>query len=136
MNATEIKQEVWETVKDLNALWTTGGKPEELINYFHKDIVAITPSERKRLEGQDACVAGWKAFADAATTHYFNETDPDIRLFGDGGFAIVTYYFDMSFDMGGRNIKMKGRDMLSLVKEDGKWWVVADQFSPCPQLSV
>jgi len=63
---------------------------------------------------------------------YFNELDPDIRLFGGGKFAIVTYYFDMSFDMGGQNIKLKGRDMFSLVNENSKWWVVADQFSPNP----
>jgi hypothetical protein len=27
---------------------------------------------------------------------------------------------------------MGGRDMLVLVREDGRWWVVADQFSPYP----
>ena len=133
MDATETKQEVWGTVKKLNRLWTTDGKPEELKNYFHKEMVAIVPTERKRVEGRDACVAGWKAFSDMTKIHYFNETDPDIRLFGGGEFAVVTYYYDMSFDMGAQNVKLNGRDMFSLVKEDGKWWVVSDQFSPSPE---
>lgn len=47
-------------------------------------------------------------------------------------FAIVTYYFDMSFQMNGQTINMKGRDMFSLVKENNKWWIVADQFSQYP----
>ena len=45
----------------------------------------------------------------------------------------MTYYFDMAFDMGGQTIKMGGRDMFVFVKEGGRWWAVANQFSPYPQ---
>jgi hypothetical protein len=45
---------------------------------------------------------------------------------------VVTYDFDMSFDMHGQTITMSGRDMLTLVKENDKWWVVADQYSANP----
>lgn len=126
-----VKQEIWETVVALNRLWTVDGKPDELKNYFHEEMVAIVPTARNRVEGRDACVAGWKAFADSAKINYFNATDPDVRIFG-GAFAVVTYYYDMSVDMGGGPVKLEGRDMFSLVKERDKWWVVADQFSPCP----
>jgi len=34
--------------------------------------------------------------------------------------------------MGGQTVTMGGRDMMSLVNENGRWWVVADQFSPYP----
>jgi len=34
--------------------------------------------------------------------------------------------------MGGQTIKMMGRDMFVFIKENDKWWAVADQFSPCP----
>ncbi len=124
-----IKQEVWQTIRALNDCWTKGN-PELLINYFHKNMVAITPTDRNRLEGQKACVAGWVGFARAATIHYWREIDPQILLFGNT--AVVTYYFDMSFSMGGQTIKLGGRDMFVLVKEEGKWWAVADQFSSYP----
>lgn len=45
---------------------------------------------------------------------------------------MVTYYFDMAFDMGGHMIEIGGRDMFVLVNESGKWLAVADQFSTYP----
>jgi ketosteroid isomerase-like protein len=45
---------------------------------------------------------------------------------------VVTYLFTISFSTKGQDIVMKGRDMLFMVKEDGKWLVAADQFSPEP----
>jgi len=132
MDEQEVKQEVWETVRALNRLWTVENRAEDLVNYFHRDMVAITPTDRLRREGRAACVAGWKEFSDAAGIHNWKEIDPKIDLFGNGTCAVVTYYFDMSFDMGGQTVTMGGRDMFFLVNEDGKWWVVADQFSPYP----
>ena len=123
------EREVWHIVQQLNKAWTTGN-PEALKDFFHRDMVAITATDRLRLEGKEACIASWKAFSDAAKIHYWKEIDPKIRLYGDT--AVVTYYFDMSFDMGGQSITMGGRDMFVMVREEGKWWVVADQFSPYP----
>jgi hypothetical protein len=45
---------------------------------------------------------------------------------------VVAYHFDMTCDMGGGPIDLSGRDMLFFVKENGRWWVVADQFSSYP----
>ena len=124
------EREVWHTLRQLNDCWTqSDGK--ELVHYFHENIVAITPSDRLRREGRAACVAGWTAFAAYAKIHHWREIDPKIQVYGNT--AVVTYYFDMSFDMGGQTIQMGGRDMFTFVKENGQWWAVADQFSPYPQ---
>jgi len=124
-----VKQEVWQTLRALNDAWTKG-KPDDLKNHFHKDMVAITATDRKRLEGREACFAAWNNFVKASKIHFWKELEPRIQIYGNA--AIVTYYFDMSFDMGGQTIKMGGRDMFVFVKEGGKWWAVADQFSPYP----
>lgn len=125
----DAKRQVWETLRNLNDCWTKGdGK--DLVNYFHNDMVAITPTDRNRLEGKDACLAGWVGFASMAKVLSWREIDPQIQLYGNT--AVVTYYFDMAFEMGGQTIKMGGRDMLVFVREGGKWWAVADQFSPYP----
>ncbi len=58
---TETELEVWQTVEALNRAWTTG-RVDELERYFHPDIVAITPTVRERLEGREACIAGWAEF--------------------------------------------------------------------------
>ena len=126
----EAKREVWETLRKLNDCWTQGDG-RDLVHYFHENMVAITPTDRLRREGRDACVAGWVGFAAHARIHHWKELDPQIQVFGSA--AIVTYYFDMAFDMGGQTIHLGGRDMFTFIKENGKWWAVADQFSPYPQ---
>lgn len=93
-------------------------------------MVAITATDRERLLGRDACIAGWKGFAESTTIHHWREIDPLIQVHGNC--AVVTYYFDMAFDMGGRRIELGGRDMFFMVLENGRWWAVADQFSPYP----
>ncbi len=123
------KQEVWQTLRALNDAWTKGN-PEELKNFFHKDMVAITATDRHRLEGREACFKSWNDFSRAAHIRHWEEQEPKIMVFGNT--AVVTYYFDMSFDMGGQTVNLGGRDMFVFVKEDGKWWAVADQFSPYP----
>ena len=124
-----VKDEIWATVRAMNDAWTKGN-PADLSNFFHRDMVAITATDRMRREGGAACIAGWKGFADAARIHRWEEIDPLIHVFGNS--AVVAYYFDMSFDMGGQRIDLGGRDMFFFVKEDGKWWAVADQFSAYP----
>lgn len=124
-----VKCEIWTTLRELNDCWTKADG-SGLVNYFHEKMVAITPVDRYRREGRDACVAGWMNFAKMAKIHYWKEVDPQIEVYADS--AVVTYYFDMSFDMGGQTNTMGGRDIFFFVKEDGKWWAVADQFSPFP----
>jgi hypothetical protein len=124
-----LKDEIWQTVQALNKAWT-GGNPGALKDYFHKDMVAITATDRERLDGRESCIASWSAFIKAAKIHYWKEIEPKIQIYGNA--AVVTYYFETSFDMGGQTITMGGRDMFVMVEDNGKWWAVADQFSPYP----
>lgn len=132
MGMTQQEKEIWEVVQSLNRTWTKEGNPDALKGYFHKNMVAITPTDRFCLEGGDVCVASWKTFAESAKIHRWEELRPNIQIYGNGKFAIVTYYFDMAFEMGGQEVEMGGRDMFVLSNEDGKWWVVADNFSAYP----
>ena len=112
-----VKQEIWATVRALNDAWTKGN-PDDLSHYFHPNMVAITATERKRLDGGAECIAGWKGFAAAARIHRWEEVDPVIHVYGDA--AVVAYYFDMSFEMGGQTIGLGGRDMFFLARENGR----------------
>lgn len=132
MNESQIKQEVWNAIEELNDLWTRQNKAEELAGYFHKDMVVFNATENRRLEGQKECVAGWKGFTDMARVRHWTTSNRDIRLHNNGNSAVVTYYFDMSFTINGQLITMKGRDMFFMVKENNRWQAVADQFSPLP----
>jgi len=127
-----MKKEVWKTIQEMNKIWTEGKQIEKLNNYFHKDMVAITPTDSAIIVGRENCVNAWGNFSKSAKIIFWKELEPKIQIYGNGMFAIVTYYFDMSFEMNGQKINMKGRDMFSLVKENDKWWIVADQFSQYP----
>ena len=122
-------QAVWQTLRALNDTWTKGN-PQELADYFHERMVAITATDRERLLGRDACLASWAGFTRAAQIHHWKELEPRIQLYDNT--AIVTYYFDMSFTMNNQKVMLGGRDMFVFVKEGNKWWAVADQFSPYP----
>lgn len=126
------ENEVWAVVQEMNRIWTCGRHEEleKLPEFFHETMVAITPVDRFRIEGKKACIAGWSGFARAATIHHWLEREAKVQIYGE--MAVVNYYFDMAYDLGGRRIQMGGRDMLTLIKEDGRWQVVADQFSPYP----
>jgi ketosteroid isomerase-like protein len=127
------KAEIWAMVRAMNDTWTMGDPdalPDALADYFHADMVAVTPVARHRLDGGATCAEGWKSFAKAAKVRHWKELDPVIHVYGDA--AVVAYDFDMSFEMGGGMVKSAGRDLLFAVKQNGRWRVVADQFSPYP----
>ena len=124
-----VRAEIWATVRAMNDAWTRGD-PDGLVRYFHPDMIAITPAVRERVEGGAACLAGWKAYAEATRILRWEELDPVIRVYGDA--AVVAYYYDMSVETGGRTTDLRGRDMFFFVRERGRWWAVADQFSNDP----
>lgn len=123
------RQKVWAVLRAINDAWTQGN-PDALAEYFHPDMVAVTPTDRHRLNGRKACIAAWKSFARATTIHHWREIDPVIHIHGDA--AVVAYDFDIAFDMAGKSHRLTGRDLYFFVQEKGRWWAVADQFSPYP----
>ena len=95
------KDEVLAHVKALNETWTKGDG-SALRNYFHPNMVAITATDQDILYGRDACLGSWQAFARSAQIRRWEEIEPQVQLYGDT--AIVTYYYDMAFDMDGRKL--------------------------------
>ena len=86
----------------------------------------------RRLEGKEAYVAGWRDFAAAAKIQSWSERDHHVQIFASGKCAVATYLFTIRFETGGQVQAIEGRDMFFLVKEKGRWLVVADQFSSEP----
>jgi len=121
-----MEQEIIEFIKKMNKCWTEGD-PAELNDYFHENMVAVTPMQKELIEGREACVAGWTGFAKNTSIKNWNEYGHSVQIYGNA--AVVTYYYDIAFEMGGREINLSGRDMFTLVKENNKWLAVADHFS-------
>jgi len=132
MNEAAERQTIEATLRAMNRCWTGKWNEPEFRQFIHKDAIAIAPTTPGRLEGQDAYVAGWREFAEVATIHSWNEMDYKIHLYLGGRSAVATYFFTITFTMGGITQTMKGRDLFFLIKEGEQWIVVADQFSPEP----
>ena len=132
MTESEQKEQVVGMIRSMNRCWTESWDEPEFRKYIHPSAVAIVPTTPGRLEGKDSYVAGWRGFAEATVIHEWVETDHRVDLYAAGTCAVVTYLFTISFSMGGQKQVMKGRDMVFLVRENGAWLVVADQFSPEP----
>lgn len=128
-----LKEEVWTAVLEMNRCWALEGNTDGLDEYFHENMVALTPADTKLLEGRDACIASWKRFVEAVKILEWKEIDPKIEVFNSGKLAVVTYYYEITFERDGKSFKEEGRDMLTLINENGKWWVVSDQFSSYPE---
>ena len=125
-------RKIVDTLKAMNRCWTASWNEMAFRQYIHPDAVAIVPTTPGRLEGREAYVAGWRAFCEAAVIHEWRETDHKVHIYSNGKSSVVTYFFSITFAMGGQTVNMRGRDMFFLVKEGRKWLVVADQFSPEP----
>lgn len=123
------KEQVWATLRALNDAWTKGD-PAQLAEYFHPEMVAVTATDRDPLRGRAACLASWQGFAAAATVREWREIDPDIRLHGDC--ALVSYAYQIVFEMAGQTIATEGRDLFVFILREGRWWAVADHFSAYP----
>jgi len=126
---TAEEAEVWSTVQALNRCWTSGNAAD-LRGHFHENMVAITPADRMPLVGRDACVGAWAAYAGSTKIMSWKTRNPRINVHGDA--AIVTYSYEMLCERDGEVLRPCGRDMMVLIKEGDRWWVIADQFSPYP----
>lgn len=125
-------QDVIAAVREMNRLWTETWDEKGFSRFIHPDATAIAPTTPGRLEGRDAYVAGWKGFVQAAKIHEWKESGHRVSFFCRGTCAVLSYFFTIRFSMNGQEVTMKGRDLFTLVKQRGRWLVVADQFSPEP----
>ena len=132
MDTETIKTEIIRTIRAMNRCWTEGWHEEQFRAFIHPDAVAIVPVTPGRLEGRDAYVAGWRGFCEAAVIHEWRESDHKVQVYAGGKTAVVTYFFSITFAMGGQHHTMQGRDMFFLVREGRRWLVAADHYSPEP----
>jgi hypothetical protein len=122
--------EILEFISALNHCWTFGD-PADLKNFFHPEMLAVTPMDSFCLVGATACVAGWARFRETTVIKSWTEANHIVRNFGNA--AVVAYTYEIAFSMNGKDYCEQGRDLFFLIHENGRWQVVADQFSPVPK---
>lgn len=132
----EKQLDVWQVIEAVNRAWTVEGDASKLQDYFHPDMVAITASDRRRLDGRDACIASWASFMKLGQVSSWKIIDPQVKLFGDDRCAVASYYYEMTVSVNGKDFDLAGRDLFTLAREGERWWVISDHFSPYPRGGV
>jgi ketosteroid isomerase-like protein len=80
MEIKKRSEEVIATIRAMNRCWTEGWNEEQFRQYIHPDAVAVVPTTSGRLERQDAYIAGWRAFCEAAVIHEWRATDYKVQI--------------------------------------------------------
>ncbi|HEV8535437.1 MAG TPA: nuclear transport factor 2 family protein [Candidatus Limnocylindria bacterium] len=111
----------WEAVRAINACWTTGrfGDLESLLD---KDVVMTGQGMDGPIQGRIAAIDSYSDFMAKARLGSFTERDQRIDVFGDT--AVVTYAFDITYQMNERETKESGREAFVLVRREDRWVAV------------
>lgn len=123
------KEQIRRILKKINDAWVTG-HPEALEDYFHQDMVIVRPGFGARGTGRRACVESYREFISHATIHQFKESDHHIDLWGDT--AVVTYRFQLEYQMAGEEHRDSGVDLFVFTREKGRWLAVWRTILPLP----
>ena len=118
---TPVDEEIWRIVKEINDSWLLG-RPENLVNYFHDEIVFAAPGFSRRIEGRAACVDSFRDFCATAKVRDFKPSDPAIDICEQA--AVVTYNFKVEYDLNHESFSEGGRDVWVFVRNSDKWLAV------------
>lgn len=124
---TEDAEAIWRRVRRANDAWT-GGRPLETASLFHPDVVMLSPSGEIVMEGRDAMVESFVAYCERATTHAFRELEHRVRLFG--GSALLTYAFEVEYELDGERRRERGRELLVFARNGDAWRAVSRMQLP------
>ena len=110
-----------EILKNINDSWVLG-RPENLENYFHNEIVFVAPGFSQRIEGRAACMDSFREFCTNAKVREFKPTDPAIDICEET--AIATYSFKVEYDLNNETFNEGGRDLWVFARDRDKWLAV------------
>ena len=111
---TAAEQHVWETVQALNRAWSEGRR-DDVPPFLHRERVG-----------------SWRTNDDASTVLEWREDDAHVRLYQSVA-AVVTYAYQVRYRTHDGELKeRRGRDAVFLVRENGRWLVIADLLTREP----
>lgn len=111
----------WDTVRQINDAWRSGDAAD-IGHLFHPDAVIVHPGFESRTEGREACVDSYVAFALQARISRLEEFEPQIDVVGDT--AVVTYGFEIDYEMEGQAFEDGGTDLFVLTRTNDGWQAI------------
>jgi hypothetical protein len=118
---TPEQGQIWQAVRDLNDAWVSGN-PERLVEFFHQSMIIAQPGFQQQVRGRRECVDSYRDFCARANVRDFRASDPSVDVFGQT--AVVSYSFDIDYELDSERFSESGRDLFVFVREGDKWWAV------------
>ena len=119
--STPAQEDLWQLVKEINDSWVLG-RPANLENYFHKEIVFVAPGFSQRIEGRAACIESFRDFCTNAKVREFKPVDPSVDICEQT--SISTYSFTVEYELNNESFNESGRDVWVFFRDKDKWLAV------------
>jgi len=111
------------TVLDMiNRAWMTDHPKDlraTLTECFDDTIVIVGPHFHEVARGKDACIRIYEDFVAKTTLHASRVSEPRIDIWGDT--AVVTYAWEMRYEIDGHADQDSGQDALVIVRTPAGW---------------
>jgi ketosteroid isomerase-like protein len=127
---SSAEQEVRQILQNINDAWLSG-RPEDLVHWFHADMVIVSPDFQQRFEGREACVKSYADFYNHATVHALTTLDPEIDVFGNT--AVAAYQFEITYEMSDETHRDNGWDVFVFARDKDNWQAVWRTVLPLAQ---
>ena len=115
------QREVWAALQQINAAWLNGAW-EPLADLLHAEMVIVPPGFGAHITGREACMAGYREFARAATVESYAESDAAVDVFGTT--AVAAYHYELVYTLAGTRYQDAGRDLYVFARSDQRWQAV------------
>ena len=115
------KDQIKRIIKKINESWLEG-HPENLSQYFHDNMMIVSPDFKIMGAGKAVCVKSYSDFISQAVIKNYQESDPEIHVWTNT--ATAFYDFEMAWEMNGKSFKEEGRDFFVFTNEAGNWLAV------------
>ena len=112
------KQEIWKLMEKINHTWLNDD-PMKLKNFFHENIVILSKDFKEQGIGINACIKSYEEFRKISKVKEFNVSDSRVELFKNT--AIVSYNFEIKYEIDNEFYNDKGKDMYIFTKEKERW---------------
>lgn len=117
----EKQRKLWMLMQKINRCWYEG-RPLELSDFFHDDIVFNSPDFLHQDKGREQCIRSYADFMDSSRILLYKEHNPGVQMFRHT--AIVTYDFEMKYEQNNVIYHETGTDIFVFEQEKEQWKAV------------
>ena len=98
-------------VRDLNTAWGDH-RYEDLYEYFHDDVVMLSPGTSEPIVGIEPMVQSYRQFVSMGTIHAFNITG--LRVYEYGTISMCHMQFEVDYEMKTGRFREEGLEVYAI----------------------